>query len=795
MGVINKKSVFYSLYIFLAARAGVAGIAPFGPAAFAIAVMSHDMSYGFIGIILYSFACIIGSLTTGVWQQTVISTVTIILFIFAYYFIKNSIQQEYPFVLKCAVALVFTITVPMIILLSSTNSTIMDVINLAIQAAVTFIMFFVYRIGESAISDIVDKNTTSYKPTQEELACFAIMAIIAFLGLPSLTIFGLSIRNVISIFVIMAFSIKGGMGTGAAAGIMIGILTNSSSAIIISLFSFCGFLAGLLNKFKKAGVIIAFAVGNVLLATMLGASKEIIYAMYETGFASILFALMPLNLYDFIKIPVIEEYSFNKKQQYQKNDLPVRFDYAGKIRNTAVKKAKFYSDTLTEMSSEFMDIAGNENLLSANECKNEDSCLIRVYNKVCSDCKLSSNCWKREYKIREKALKQCEKIIEKKGSNTSEIMRILSEFCVKPDAVTDELKIGIEIRRIEKICNAKIEECRSMVIRQFGEMGRISHTIAEEIKRATNYDFKLENSIIDALKRHEVHAYDVVVTKNYNNMPEVTIYIRKSCDKETISKITDVVSQETGSRMNVYSVGGSSKRNGVKELKLIVKPELNISPGFASVPAESNTVSGDSYSYVEIADGRAFAILSDGMGTGSTAATQSESVIKILELYIKSGIEISAAVSTVNMMLTTKNSEVLTSSVDVCCINRHSKIAGFVKMGAVPSVIIGKDNVRAVEINRPPAGVSAELEEASCKITECDVSDDIAIVMFTDGVYDAFSNGGVNKRVFFEYIATIVRRNSKDNNGAELVAKEIINKTQSFSSNADDMSVIVLYLY
>ena len=105
MGVINKKSVFDSLYIFLAARAGVAGIAPFGPAAFAIAVMSHDMSYGFIGIILYSFACIIGSLTTGVWQQTVISTVTIILFIFAYYFIKNSIQQEYPFVLKCAVAL------------------------------------------------------------------------------------------------------------------------------------------------------------------------------------------------------------------------------------------------------------------------------------------------------------------------------------------------------------------------------------------------------------------------------------------------------------------------------------------------------------------------------------------------------------------------------------------------------------------------------------------------------------------------------------------------------------------
>ena len=103
------------------------------------------------------------------------------------------------------------------------------------------------------------------------------------------------------------------------------------------------------------------------------------------------------------------------------------------------------------MSSEFMDIAGNENSLSVNENRKEDLCLIRVYNKVCADCRLSSNCWKKEYKIREKALKQCEKIIEKKGSNTAEIIKILDEFCVKPDAVTEELKIGIEIRRIEKI--------------------------------------------------------------------------------------------------------------------------------------------------------------------------------------------------------------------------------------------------------------------------------------------------------------------------------------------------------
>ena len=47
MGVFNKKSLIYSFYIILASRANVAGIAPFGPAAYAIALMSYDMSYGY----------------------------------------------------------------------------------------------------------------------------------------------------------------------------------------------------------------------------------------------------------------------------------------------------------------------------------------------------------------------------------------------------------------------------------------------------------------------------------------------------------------------------------------------------------------------------------------------------------------------------------------------------------------------------------------------------------------------------------------------------------------------------
>ena len=115
----------------------------FGPAAFAISLMSYDMSYGIINVLLYALSCVVGALSTGVWQQGAVSIVTVFLFTTGYYFLKTSFQNDYPFVLKCSMTLVLSITAPMIILLAATDSSIMDIINLTIQAAVSFIMFFV----------------------------------------------------------------------------------------------------------------------------------------------------------------------------------------------------------------------------------------------------------------------------------------------------------------------------------------------------------------------------------------------------------------------------------------------------------------------------------------------------------------------------------------------------------------------------------------------------------------------------------------------------------------------------
>lgn len=788
MEKINKKHIIYSIFLFLASRAGLSGIAPFGIAAFAAIHSTYEPGSGYINILLYGISCIIGAVSTGVLEQILITSFGVLIYITGCNLIKKNDIDGIPVVLRYSIILVISILIPMCFISGIFGATLMDVINLIIQCVVAFIIFYVFRIAENAISEYLHKNFSKNKINNEELICIAIALAIGFLGIPSVIIFGLSLRNIVSLILIMIFSLRGNIGTGAAAGVMIGLLTNTSAPIVICAYGFCGFVAGLLNKFGKAGVIIAFITGNIILCFLFGAKKELIYSMYETGFATILFALLPINLYDFIKIPIFEESSMFKKITADKNNIPIRFDYVGKIRNKIIEKAELYSETLNEMSSEILDFS---TISSIN--KKEDSEILRVYNKVCSNCRLYNECCKNNYKSCEKNFIKCKNIILKNGDKRAEATKILNDFCIKAREVIEELRIAIEIQRIERICNSKLSENRSMLIKQISELGKISTEIGENIKYSTNYDIDKEKIIINTLKKYEVCVYDVIVTKNKNNMPEVYLYLLKKYNDSTIKNVNSILSKIFNKKMEISYID-NIERKGLQEIKFQIKSKIKVSFGICCLPAKDNDISGDSYCFYDKEDGNTYMILSDGMGTGKDANIQSSSVINILELYIKSGINIFSGMSTIDMILSAGSNEVFTSSVDLCYINRQSSKIYFSKMGAVPSLIIKENDIKIIEINRPPAGISADFFDNNYALFESDIFPGDYIVMFTDGIYDGFEHSGINKKVMYEYIASVVRKIDNKTFDCNMAAEEIGRKVFNMYDGNDDCCISILYI-
>jgi stage II sporulation protein E len=137
-------------------------------------------------------------------------------------------------------------------------------VSALVLAVMTYIFYKIFVNSLSVITEFGEKRAFSV----EEVIGASLLVTIAFVPLADLTVFNLSITNILSIMVILFLGWKNGILAGATAGITIGMvlgLTTETNAVLISSFAISGMLAGILNRMGRIGVIVGFAVGNVIL--------------------------------------------------------------------------------------------------------------------------------------------------------------------------------------------------------------------------------------------------------------------------------------------------------------------------------------------------------------------------------------------------------------------------------------------------------------------------------------------------------------------------------------------------
>ena len=117
-----------------------------------------------------------------------------------------------------------------------------------------------------------------------------------------------------------------GTTSGVTIGVTLGIITGSEP-IMIAAYAISGMIAGILNRFGKLGVIIGFALGNVILAYVSnGYTIELIH-FKEILIASIGLLAVPktlhIDLEEFIGnskfLPVVPNRALNKSKEVAEN--------------------------------------------------------------------------------------------------------------------------------------------------------------------------------------------------------------------------------------------------------------------------------------------------------------------------------------------------------------------------------------------------------------------------------------------------------------------------------------------
>ena len=248
--------------------------------------------------------------------------------------------------------------------------TIYDIL-LSITYAILAFVFYKIFINSLTVIENFGQNTAF---SIEEVIGTSLLLAIAASAFSDLSILGFSIRNILSILIVLVLGWKNGVLVGATSGVTIGVtlgIITGGEPIIIAAYAISGMIAGVLNRFGKIGVIIGFCIGNVVLAYVSnGYTVELIY-FKEILLASIILLAIPKN----VKID-IEEFVGGSKF------LPISRERSLTKEKETVEKLNNVSEAIKKMANTYNKDPENEFNIAKEKEENKQIFIDELLNNL-----------------------------------------------------------------------------------------------------------------------------------------------------------------------------------------------------------------------------------------------------------------------------------------------------------------------------------------------------------------------------------------------------------------------------
>lgn len=322
--------------------------------------------------------------------------------------------------------------------------------------------------------------------------------------------------------------------------------------------------------------------------------------------------------------------------------------------------------------------------------------------------------------------------------------------------------------------------------RQLKEMSFFLKKMAGESYENSPLAQKYKKKIIKGLKENDLIVEELYVREYNNGRLEVGIFCHaRQGDYYATKDLVDYISSLT--HRTLLADGDSNPYIHGESTYVICREELNyhLFYNVAKATKTGEVVSGDNYLVQDYADGQYVILLSDGMGSGEEACEDSTVIVELADKLMEAGIPVREVVKQVNDVLCMRNRKLRTASLDLCQINLCSGEGTFIKCGATPTYVKGKDYVRKLETQSLPLGIMQGEKggENTCYVEEGDL-----LVFVTDGVTDVFDESEKDgKDLLLSYLEKTELRKPKE------IANQILGMAIKLDEGRirDDMTVIV----
>lgn len=777
----TKQNIIMYIISFMLSMVSIGNdnLAPFGLAMFA-AICSNGIPMG-IAYLLMIIGTFIGFGPTG----AISFIATTLIFVAMIMIFKPSYEEEFENEKRRLGKFIFIATLLIQLLKCAfLGILIYDVLLSIFLAATVYIFYKIFTNSIILISEFDIKEAFSI----EEVIGASLMLSIAFNSLGNFSIFGLEVRNVLNILIVLVLGWKNGILIGATSGITIGTVLGvigTGSPTFIASFALSGMIAGIFSKLGKIGVILGFIIGNTLLSYVTnGNTVEIIY-FKEILVASLGLLLVPKNIELNISEIFVKDRYLAPGPSYRLEENKDTVQKLNTVSETIEVLSTSYSKDNKQNKEIFIEEL-NKNLIGLEEnilyedISEEDSEIVEdIFSKLSE-----------EDVITEEDLVE---IFEKHNN----YLIIKDEDGINND-IKDNIRSMLKVintsyrtSKMHFICNQKINENKKTLSHQLSGVSKVINSIAKDIdiKEKDEY-IEQKKKIKLLLKQKEIELLDINIKKETTGRYIITTYIDVCKNEEKsncpIKYIEQVLSRvfEDNIILQKENCAKEQEQNICKQI-YISKDKFALQIGLAKAKKDGSPVSGDTSLKAKLEDGKYMIAISDGMGSGPEARKSSKIAIKMLERLLTNGFDKDSSLELINSTINLNTEEDMYATLDVAIFDLYSGNVEFIKNGACPTYIKEKEEVKLIKSISLPAGI---LENIDLVVYDKDIEDGDILIMCSDGIIESDTEYQ-NKELWIKNILEKIETKNVQKI-ADIILKEAIDN--GYGKAKDDMTIFCI---
>ena len=629
-----------------------------------------------------------------------------------------------------------------------------DAARLLLESVLAFSGSFFFRCAFEYRAELSEKEEILRSVSRTVLGACVLMAVVP------LKLFSVvSVGRTLSLIVLMASALKGGMLTGAAAGTVLGIamdLCSGGASSYAMSYAFAGLLSGVFSRHSRLVFTLSFVLSSALALLCAWNERVGTSALFETFAASVIFFLLPGRFLSSIGMLL----------------------HAGERGGGERDLRRFVAAKLRALGEAYGELYGIVERSLSETGNDEDIARIfdRAADRVCVRCVNKNRCWNAEYIDTLSALNDATAAMREKGSLTeADVPGYFRARCSELGAFVSAVNSELRALNYRRELRTRLAENRSVAWEQYADMAQLLGAAADELGSVNGSDVLAEQRLGRYLHSLEIDA-EVSVYRDGRGRLRATMESGSLAPLLGQPRWLETLSEILGVRVCLPQGAESSDAR----LTVLEAEPLAVSVGIAALKKRGEKVSGDRGSYFKTDAGVLCVILSDGMGSGDEAARDSAEVVAILEKFLRAGADGAAAMKLLNSALLLRGGENWGfATVDLMCVDLFSGETSFYKYGAAPSYVCSGRNVRQIRGETLAAGLSLGGGSAP----------DVVRMKLSPGSTAIIASDGVIRSGEDDWVRNMLLRGASD---MKQLAKSALREAERLYGGSDDMTVVTV---